>query len=76
MVVEKDVYWGIVGNKAMTKFEFREEFIWGMGNTGTILLDIIWTGSLSKKLNLSAAQIFKSVTPFNQIILKESFLII
>ena len=37
MVVVKDVYWGIVGNKAMTKFKFREEFIGGMGDIGTTL---------------------------------------
>ena len=36
-VVVKDVYWEIVGNKAMTEFKFREEFIGGMGNTGTTL---------------------------------------
>lgn len=64
MVVEKDVYWGIVGNKAMTEFEFREEFIWGMGNTGTILLDIIWTGSLSKKLQSECSSDFKKCNSF------------
>ena len=37
LVVVKDVYWGIVGNKAMTKFKFREEFIGGMGDIGTTL---------------------------------------
>lgn len=37
MVVVKDVYWEIVGNKAMTEFKFREEFIGGMGNAGTTL---------------------------------------
>ena len=37
LAVVKDVYWGIVGNKAMTEFKFREEFIGGMGNTGTTL---------------------------------------
>jgi len=50
LVVVKDVYWEIVGNKAMTEFKFREEFIGGMGNAGTTLGTAV----------LSAAQILQS----------------